>query len=176
MFRPFLFVLLALSGADPRLADAADDNIHFTGALVAEPCVIPSGEENIPLEFGTIIDKYLYENQRTGNEPFTIHLTECDPAIASTLSVIFSGTPSPSLPGLLALDGGSTASGVAIGLNDMNGDALPLEQAPPVVELAKGENVLTFSAYVQGEPEAIANRSIGRGEFTATATFTLKYE
>ncbi|MGQ8819586.1 fimbrial protein, partial [Serratia sp. NA_13] len=31
-------------------------------------------------------------------------------------------------------------------------------------------------AYVQGEPQAIADKTIGRGRFSAVATFQLDYE
>jgi len=177
MMRLFNLALLGLSAAGPGMALAAvENNVHFSGTLVAEPCVIPAGEENVRLEFGTVVDKYLYANQRTHSQPFTIHLTECDPAIAPTLSVTFSGTPSTALPGLLALDAGSGASGVAIGLETQDGKALPLEQISPVTVLVAGENRVTYQAYVQGEPGAIADRSIGHGEFTATANFSLNYE
>jgi len=176
MFRHYLFVILAMAAIGPGMAVAADDNVHFTGSLVADPCVIPPGEENIPLEFGTVIDKYLYENQRTHSEVFTLHLTECDPAIAGTVTVTFSGAPSSALPGLLALDGGSVATGVAIGLENEDGSALKLDEATSPVTVGSGEMQLPFRAYVQAEPQAIANRTITPGEFTATATFSLGYE
>lgn len=179
MFRQFLFVMLAMAAAGPGTvppANAADDNVHFTGSLVAEPCVIPPGEESIPLEFGTVIDKYLYENQRTHSEDFTLHLTECDPAIAGTVTVTFSGIPSGPLPGLLALDGGSVATGVAIGLENGDGSALKLEEATAPVSITNGEMQLPFRAYVQAEPQAVSAHTIGLGEFTATATFSLGYE
>lgn len=171
--RSVLLCLAALSGGTQA---ASDNNVHMVGTLVAEPCVIPAGEENIPLEFGTVIDKYLYENQRTKSEKFEIHLTECDPAIAKTVKVTFTGAESEALPGLLALDAGSEATGVAIGLETEDGNALPLNQTTTASPLVAGENLLRFRAIVQGEPEALANRSIGRGEFTGTATFNLAYE
>ncbi|MEB5742700.1 type 1 fimbrial protein [Klebsiella aerogenes] len=176
MIRLFCLALLGLGFVGPGIATAAEDNVKLSGTLVAEPCVIPPGEENVRLEFGTVVDKYLYANQRTKSQPFTIHLTECDPDIAGTVSVTFAGTPSPTLPGLLALDAGSGATGVAIGLETPDGKLLRLGQVTAAVPLEAGENQLVYQAYVQGEPEAIANRNIGRGEFTATANFSLNYE
>ncbi|MGO2465654.1 MAG: fimbrial protein, partial [Serratia proteamaculans] len=35
---------------------------------------------------------------------------------------------------------------------------------------------INLQAYVKGEPEAIQNKSIGRGTFSAVTTFTLEYE
>ncbi|MBW4217888.1 type 1 fimbrial protein [Enterobacter cloacae subsp. cloacae] len=176
MLRQLIFTLFALAVTNLGLANAADDNVKFSGILVAEPCVIPPGEENVQLDFGTVVDKYLYANQRTRSQPFTIHLTECDTAIAETVSVTFSGAPNAALPGLLALDAGSSASGVAIGLEMPDGKTLPLGQVSPATTLLTGENNLMYQAYVQGEPDAIANRNIEHGEFTATVNFSLNYE
>ncbi|MGO3397582.1 MAG: fimbrial protein, partial [Serratia proteamaculans] len=38
----------------------AAENMRLHGALVAEPCVIPPGDETVVLDFDTVIDKYLY--------------------------------------------------------------------------------------------------------------------
>ncbi|NNG61273.1 type 1 fimbrial protein, partial [Pseudomonas fragi] len=44
------------------------------------------------------------------------------------------------------------------------------------VRLVNGNNTVTVQAYVQGEPDAIANKTIERGPFSAIATFNLEYE
>ncbi|WP_394854504.1 fimbrial protein [Serratia marcescens] len=156
-------------GAPPAVA------VNYRGELVAEPCVIPPGEENIELDFGTVIDKYLYLNQRTAGKEFTIQLTECDLSLGETVSVSFSGTESVALPGLLAISSGG-ASGIAIGLENVSGELLPLNQPSGKLRLQEGSNRITLKAYVRGEPEAIKNKSIARGEFVSTATFLLDYE
>lgn len=152
------------------------DNVRLHGALVAEPCVIAPGDENVRLDFGTVIDKYLYANERTHGQTFEIHLTECDLSLGKTVKVTFSGTENPSLKGLLAIDGGSRASGIAIGMETQAGQPLPLNKIGDGYRLISGSNTLTVLAYVQGEPEAIALRTIERGPFSAIATFSLEYE
>mgnify|MGYP000305902892 CR=1 FL=1 len=152
------------------------DNVRLHGALVAEPCVIAQGDESVRLEFGTVIDKYLYANERTHGQAFAIRLTECDPSLGKTVKVTFSGMENPSLKGLLAIDGSSQASGIAIGMETPEGQKLPLNKIGPGYRLVDGSNTLTVQAYVQGEPEAIAKRSIERGPFSAIATFSLEYE
>ncbi|VFS14976.1 fimbrial protein [Enterobacter cancerogenus] len=122
-----------------QLAKATENNVHLTGALVAQPCVIPPGEENIPVEFGTVVDKYLYANERTKSEEFAIHLTECDPDVAQRVKVTFGGTPNTALPGLLALDGGSEAKGVALGLETEDGTALVLNENTTAVLVTEGK-------------------------------------
>nr|WP_154325606.1 fimbrial protein [Pantoea sp. 201603H] len=165
-------VLTLLSGSTL----AAENNVRLHGALVAEPCVIPPGEENIALDFGTVIDKYLYLNTRTPGQPFSIHLTACDLSLGKTVSVTFTGTENIALPGLLAVDTGSGAAGIAIGLETPEAKPVPLNQAMDKFALETGSNVIPLQAYIRGEPAAITNQSIARGPFTATATFSLSYE
>jgi len=155
---------------------AQADNVRLHGALVAEPCVIAPGDESVTLDFGTVIDKYLYTNQRTHGQPFDIRLTECDVSLGSTVKLTFSGIGNPHLTGLLAIDGASQASGIAIGMETPAGQQLLLNMPGQGIRLANGNNTLTVHAYVQGEPQAIANKTIERGPFSAIATFSLEYE
>lgn len=163
-------LLMAFSGA------VQADNVRLHGALVAEPCVIAPGDESVKLDFGTVIDKYLYANERTHGQAFAIRLTECDLSLGKTVKVTFSGMENPSLKGLLAIDGGSRAAGIAIGMETQAGQPLPLNKIGGGYRLVSGSNTLTVLAYVQGEPEAIARRTIERGPFSAIATFSLEYE
>lgn len=155
-------------------AHAVTDNLRFSGNLVAEPCVLDPTTENIELDFGTIIDKYLYINQRVHSQPFTVRLLECDLSLGNTVSLTFSGTADSELTDMLAITG--SASGIAIGLESTSGVALPFNKATPMYALTSGTTELVFNGYVQGKPTAIQNHSIGRGEFNAIATFTLNYE
>lgn len=154
----------------------AADNMRLHGALVAEPCVIPPGDETVVLDFDTVIDKYLYLNTRTLGQAFALHLTECDLSLGKTVKVTFSGTENMALQGMLALDGGSQASGIAIGMETPEGQPLPVNKSGHAQALVSGSNTLTIHAYVQGEPEALAQKAIARGPFSATATFSLEYE
>lgn len=155
---------------------AQAENIRMHGALVAEPCVIVPGGESVTLDFGTLADKDLYTRQRTQGQSFDIRLTECDVNLGKTVKVTFSGIENPHLAGLLAIDGASQASGIAIGMETPGGQKLPLNKPGQGVRLVNGNNTLTVHAYVQGEPDAIANKSIERGPFSAIATFNLEYE
>ncbi|MGK9009925.1 fimbrial protein [Serratia marcescens] len=154
----------------------AVDNMRLHGALVAEPCVIPPGDETVVLDFDTVIDKYLYLNSRTPGQTFELHLAQCDLSLGNTVRVTFSGTESAALPGLLALSGASQAGGIAIGMETQQGEPLPVNQQGKAQALVSGANTLTARAYVQGEPEALNHKTIARGPFSAMATFSLEYE
>nr|WP_236720575.1 fimbrial protein [Serratia marcescens] len=162
--------------AAPLAARAAENNVHLYGALVAEPCVILPGDEEVQLDFGTVIDKYLYLNTRTLGQTFKIHLAECDLSLGKTVKVTFLGTENAALPGLIAIDGSGGASGIAIGLETSKSAPLPLNKQSGIYPLQAGDTLIALKAYVQGEPEAIAQRRIGRGPFSAVATFSLEYE
>ncbi|BEO62831.1 exotoxin [Serratia marcescens] len=155
---------------------ATANNVRLYGALVAEPCVIPPGDEEIELDFGTIIDKYLYLNTRTLGQKFEIRLAECDINLGKTVAVTLLGTENALLPGLLAINAASQAKGIAIGLETPEGKALPLNAASGKYVLQQGGNVIALQAYVQGEPKALVNQAIERGAFSAVATFRLEYE
>ena len=149
------------------------DNMRFHGALVAEPCTIRPGDEAISLNFGTVVDKYLYSNQRTLGKQFQIHLVDCDISLGTTANIMFTGHDSVNLPGLLAVDGSDV--GIAIGLETLAGKSLYLNQSSDDIALDTGNNIITLKAYVRGEPDAITQRTIKRGEFNAVATFNLQY-
>ncbi|MFO2465640.1 type 1 fimbrial protein [Pseudomonas sp. 15FMM2] len=148
------------------------ENVRLHGALVAEPCVITPGGESMILDFGTVIDKDLYVHQRTRGQPFDIRLTGCDANLGKTVKVTFSGAESLHLAGMLAIDG----KGIAIGMETPAGQKLPLNKPGEGIRLVNGSNTLTMVAFVQGEPVAIANKTIERGPFSAIATFRLDYE
>ncbi|MEW5494375.1 fimbrial protein [Enterobacter cloacae] len=172
-----VFVLAALINT-AFLAQASEPTIgvHYSGTLVADPCIILPGDEEISLEFGSVIDKYLYLNQRTIGKLFQINLSECDLSLGNTVKVSFTGVESTALPGLLAIDGNSTARGVAVGIETLAGEPLPLNKDSGSQMLTPGSNSLSLMAYIQGEPQAIEEKSITLGTFSATATFNLEYE
>lgn len=159
-----------------QLVEEQGNNLRLYGALVVEPCVILPGDEEVQLDFGTVIDKYLYLNTRTLSRRFEIRLADCDLSLGKTVKVTFLGSENGALPGLLAIDGSQGASGIAIGLETQRAVPLPLNKPSGVYPLQSGGTQLALQAYVQGEPEALAQRRIGRGPFSATATFRLEYE
>ncbi|WP_447885628.1 fimbrial protein [Serratia fonticola] len=153
------------------------DTVNFDGTLIEDACEIYPGDEAVELDFGTVIDKYLYLNTRTHSQPFVIRLINCDLALGREVKVTFSGMASGALPGYLAFDSGSTAKGAAIGLENSSGELLAINSGKVTQQLQTGNNnALNLKAFVQGEPLALQNKSLQRGAFTATATFTLEYE
>jgi len=153
----------------------AADNMYFHGALVAEPCTLRPGDEDIRLDFGSVIDKYLYAHGRTPGKAFGLTLEDCDLSLGKTVKITFTGAESLALPGLLAPDGGSP-HGIALGIETMAGAPVALNKPSQSYVLANGGNSVQLQVYIQGEEAAIAQRNIGLGAFSSVATFALEYE
>ena len=179
MHNSALFTLiLALASAINTPVCQADSQVDFAGTLVKDPCTLSIGEagENKVVDFGTIVDKYLYANGQSQAQTFTILLQDCDTSLGNTVSFIFKGNEDTDQPGLLALDDSSVAKGVAIGIANTAGTPLPLNENSEESSLNDGDNQITFQAYVKASPAAIANNAITQGDFSATATFEMAYE
>lgn len=168
-------LLLTPVGAQ-ALKTTAGTEMDFSGTLVDEPCTVDPADTDIQLDFGTVIDTYLYLNTRTNSQPFTIHLENCDiDGWTGEGGVItrFEGTQSAELPGYLAFS--DSTMGAAIGIEEADGTFLGLGKNSAPHQLNDGSVALTFQAFVQGEPTALEKKSIALGSFSATATFFLEY-
>ena len=167
-----LAVLLAV-GLTP--VGQAADNLRFKGNLVEEACTLRPGDEAITLELWDLTSKYLDINTRSVGKRFKLHLEDCDTTIGNSVTITFGGTENRELRGLLALVGGSGASGIGVGMETLSDKPLPLNTVSDKQVLSDGSNAIELKAYVQGEPTAIKDQTIGHGAYTVTSTFTLDY-
>lgn len=154
----------------------AVDNVRFRGALIADPCTLRVTDENITIDFGSIVEKYLYLNTRTLGVPLVLHLDDCDLSLGNMVKLTFSGTENSRLSGLLAISGASQTSGIGIGIETQQGNKVAINTGSYNQGLITGNNSINLRTYVQGEPDAISQKTINPGEFTASATFLLEYE
>lgn len=158
---------------------ALDNNLSVTGTLVTEPCALDVDQNTLTVDFGTVIKKGLY-GEPTRPQPLTVTLTGCDLSLGASVSLVFTGTESSGLPGYLAATGDGGA-GVAIGLETLDGTAIPVNAVSPVYDLAAnlqadGATVLLpLQAFVQAEPDAIRDHSLVSGDFSATAVIAATY-
>lgn len=173
-FSTLVCMLTMLSVINSKAA-LKTDNLIFKGSLVAVPCTLWPDDELITVNFGTIIDRYLYTNGRTPSIPFAIHLKDCDTSLNNNISISFIGNEHSTLDGLLSLDNSSQASGIAIGLETSQGNPFDINK-PSKYPIKNGDMTIDFQAYVRGEPEALSEHSIVKGEFAATVAFRLSYD
>lgn len=157
-------------------AAAEQDNLYFSGTLVNEPCVLAVEDELLELDFKSVVDKELYLNGRTHGQPITLRLQNCQLGTGkSKVDITFSGPESIDPPGLLVLQS-ADVHGVLVGLETTDGKHLLLNKAHDMGAFVEGSHLISFNAYLQGEPQALADRSIGLGSFNAVLNFTLNYE
>ncbi|HEM6841197.1 TPA: type 1 fimbrial protein [Providencia stuartii] len=172
-------VALCVCSALPSVSLAANSNdIQYSGTLIALPCTVDPIYENFGVDFGGNINtKDLVDGQRRySKEDILFHLTDCDTSLGNSISVKFSSV-STTDNGLLNVDAGSQASGIAIGLETPSGVALPINntQVEPLMPIKKGDMTIRLRAYVQAV-EGATVESIQPGFFTATLTYMLIYQ
>lgn len=158
---------------------AEGGDMTFHGMLVNLPCTIPDADRVIKVHMGSTNAHDLYLHQPMPRVPFILHLEDCNPTVAATVSVTISGLEDTTggLPGYLAIDSEqSGALGIAIGLENGEDAPVKVNETTPSRDLLEGENRLAFQVYIAGEPNAIKNRNINTGSFAATARLDIDYE
>lgn len=176
VIKSVLTLLIVLSSYISMTSTSYAVEVFINGTLIAEPCTLMPGDEEIEVDFDTIVDKYLYINTRTHPEPFSIHLIDCEVGPGDGVKVSFMGAENPNLPGLLALDAGSVATKVGIGIQNEAGKLIPINTETDLYPLMNGDNTLRFQSFVEAELDAIKAKTIGLGTFVATAVFILNYD
>lgn len=158
-------------------AEAGSQNLTMTmtAEVMGPACSLRSGEENLYVNFGDIINNDLLRDGRTQGTSLQIHLDECDPTIADSIKVTFLGAGTGDQNGLLALGSSSQAKGIAIGF-EQRGQFLPINQASSLIRLVSGTNVLDFTVYVQLLSWGNKDVDLKPGTFNATANFMIEYE
>lgn len=153
---------------------AATNNLHFTGTLETTFCK--------PVMQGGVLDEVIFPEMaapdlmsrgQSARVKLVISLTDCTgPMLKNGLRVTFSGTEESSLPGYLALDSSSTASGFAIGLETLAGTQVPFN-SPTGTTFAvnPGSNELVLNAWLQ----TLSGTQVTPGTFVATTIATFEY-
>ncbi|TQI79101.1 type 1 fimbria pilin [Serratia fonticola] len=148
----------------------AETHVDFEGTLVVDPCVVSPGSENQIVDFRFVPAKTFINHLRTAPEKFSIRLIDCDLTLGQIVKVTFSGNEDVAQPGLFAVEG--DAKGIAIYLEDDQGNQIKPEQEMRPVALTDGETLLNYKAYLQGPNFSL----VEEGDFYAAVTFYLEYE
>lgn len=126
--------------------------VHFKGELVNAACSVntDSSEQTVNLgQYRTA--KFTKVGDTTSNIPFTIELNDCDPAVAKTAAVAFTGQIDATDKTLLAVSSGNndnSAKGVGIEILDSKSSTLTPDGATfsAAQNLIEGTNTLNFTA------------------------------
>ena len=162
----------SLCHADPQTLSVG---ARFSGTLVENliPCSIRTGDDSIQLPLSAINLHGLKANGQSPRYPFSIRLEKCelDPMVSGDLRVWLTGQSDSS--GRLQLSADSTADGVVIGIENMQGALLPLNSASPAltVPLNTTEVAIEMQAYLQVVDES----TLAAGTFSAILNYVIEY-
>ncbi|EDS5484593.1 fimbrial protein [Salmonella enterica] len=168
----------------PTAGPFGSGKITFTGTITNSPCDIAPGDDAITVPFGQISYRKLNAaDATTDSKPFTIHLQNCafdanNPDVAgsagkmSKVTVSFSG-------GANVAKKAYTTSGSAqhVGVQLLKSDnTVIIEPNTPMPDgdaqqLQAGNNELNFYARL-----IALDNGVTPGDFTASVTYTLKYQ
>lgn len=173
------FFLTAFATAPAwALGELIGGDLSFKGVVMAYPCSIAPESERVPVDFGKISTKTLYINGKTTPVPFTIKLQNCTPNVFNSVTVTFSGIANANLADHLEISATTpgNAGGVGIGLLEADDTPVRLNVATRPAVINDTVMRLNFQAFVEAEPDALANGTLATGPFTATANYTLSYQ
>lgn len=159
--------------------------VNFAGELMDLPCQIAPESRNQEVVFLQRPAKdFWFAPARAPVKNFTIRLMACDASsMQKTVKLKFSGQRESNMTG--QSDYYLRVSGInqgllGIGLLDTDGSTpLKLGTAHNKTQGSRIEGtsvLLTFGAVVQATPQAIANKRVQPGEYSAVANFELSYE
>ena len=161
--------------ADP--VSVSGGTVHFEGELVNAACAVSTQSSDQVVTLGQYrTASFAAVGDTTAQIPFTIVLNDCDPKVAATAAVAFSGQTDITNNNLLAVsssDNSTTAGGVGIEILDNTSTALKPDGATfsTAQALVEGTNTLRFSARYKATAD-----STTPGQANADATFIMKYE
>ncbi|EBG4357936.1 type 1 fimbrial protein [Salmonella enterica subsp. enterica] len=159
--------------------------VNFDGELLDRPCQV--APESLQQEV-TFLERpardFWTAPARSPVEKFSIRLMECDTtSIWKVVRLKFTGTPETNMAGqadyYLKVTGDNVGR-LGIGLLDTDGRT-PLklgefQNGGQGTQIDGRDVVLTFGAFVQATPDAVAQKSVEPGQYTSAANFELTYE
>lgn len=167
----------SLSAATPAQAigELIGGDLNFKGTVVAHGCSIVPSSKNIAVDFGEISTRTLYAERKSQPKAFVIELKDCSTDVFNSVTVTFSGTENANMSDRLAIAPNS-ASGIGIGFEENDGTAISLNTPTTAVAISSASMQLNFKAFVEGEPDALSNKTLQTGAFQATANYTINYQ
>ena len=175
-----MILICSLPAAAPAhaIGELIGGDLNFKGTVVAHGCSIVPSSKNIAVDFGQISTRTLYAEGKSQPKAFVIELQDCSTDVFNSVTVTFSGTENANMSDRLAITpiAPQTASGIGIGFEESNGTAILLNTPTTAVAISDANMQLNFKAFVEGEPDALSNKTLETGAFQATANYTLNYQ
>lgn len=175
-----IILIFSLSTTSPAhaIGELIGGDLNFKGTVVAQGCSIVPSSQSVAVDFGEISTRTLYMQGKSQLKSFVIELQDCSTAVFNTVSVTFNGQENVNMIDRLAITpvASSTVSGIGIGFEESDGTPISLESPTTAVALSESTMQLSFNAFVEGEQDALNNKTLQAGAFQATAYYTLNYQ
>ncbi|CNI10541.1 putative mannose-resistant/Proteus-like fimbrial protein [Yersinia mollaretii] len=162
-------VMAISANAAPK--DQGQGTVTFNGSIIDSPCSITPDTIDQTVNLGQVSNIALKDGGKSKPKNFQIKLENCDTATLKTVTTKFTGANSTGNGELLGITG--TARGASIAITNGSGDVIKLGDPSKAQTIQDGNNVLAFSAYLQGDG---ASSTITPGEFQSIANFSLAYQ
>ncbi|WP_249534754.1 fimbrial protein, partial [Escherichia coli] len=109
------------------------DNLHFTGNLISKSCTpVINGSQLAEVHFPAIAASDLMNLGQSERVPLVFQLKDCHSSTLFNVKVTLTGTEDSALPGFLAFDSSSSASGAGIGIETAAGTSVPINNTTGV--------------------------------------------
>ncbi|MGU0043763.1 fimbrial protein [Escherichia coli] len=165
----FFISSLMLLGSGTTIAG---DNLHFTGNLISKSCTpVINGSQLAEVRFPAIAASDLMNLGQSERVPLVFQLKDCHSSTLFNVKVTLTGTEDSALPGFLAFDSSSSASGAGIGIETAAGIGANHNTTGVTLPLNQGNNSLNFNTWLQAK----SGRDVTSGGFSATVTATFEY-
>lgn len=152
--------------------EGESSTVNFTGNIVEDTCVLDAGSQDQTVQLGDVsVSSFSGTGTVSQGTAFAIGLESCNPALAQTAAIVFSGETVGTEGNALATSGFETTN-VGIQLQQ---DGAPLmldgsaSSVPQTLEV--GTNTLNFTAHYIAMADTVA-----AGEANGVANFTVNYE
>ena len=154
-------------------ARAVDNNLHFYGNLLSKSCtLVVDGANLAEIHFPTVSNRDLMVAGQSAHLPVVFKLKDCKGPAGYNVIVTLTGTEDSGQPGFLAVDDTSTAQGVGIGMETLDGKRVDINNTTGATfALTNGNNDINFRAWIQAK----SGRDVTIGDFTASLTATFEY-
>lgn len=160
-------------------ADSHNGSVTFKGTIIDTPCSVSQEDLHQTVEFGEISKTLLESGSTSDIRTFDITLKDCSVDTATSAKFVFSGgVASGSNNELLALNGSAGGAGIAV---ERSGEKIKFDGTTPAVPataLSGGDNVFSFTSYVEKLPTPAEGDApvITTGTFSSTANFVVSYQ
>ncbi|AUI88452.1 hypothetical protein BS333_19185 [Vibrio azureus] len=157
-------------------------DMNFKGELLDSPCIIDPNNSDIDVTLRDIPALNMnYLPGKSVEMPFQIKLINCNLNQAGAISIYFNGETEEGMGNLqhkyLKVSGQNEGK-IGLGVLDEQGELVTIGEGDSgyPIEINDENITVNFSAFIKSTPDALENKSVVADNYSARATFEVRYE